>query len=434
MPTMMRLGDIILGIYEIVDLIGCGGEAMLAKAVDVNTRQLVAVKHLSASPDDPNYTESLARFERAAQLRIGHPAVVDPINCGEEDGEHYLIMPFIESVDLGAHVRSNGGKLSVEAAMAIADTLADGLTAIHARGVVHRDLKPQNILIKSDNQPCIVDLGICRDTSQATITQGSGFLGTLEWMSPEQIAASSRVDHRTDLYALGAVSYFAMTGRPPAQGHDVHSIIVSILQQTPPSPRQLDASIPLHVDQACMRLLAKQPEARFQTAQALRDALSQPGQPQANGRHCTSCGITLQHGARFCHGCGANLGPSGQRLIHCLACGALAGGANACTGCGRSFSERDHRLEFGVGALTGVVFRIPEGIYEVGRASLLPRDSHISRRHLRVACSNGTIHVQDAGSANRTYVAGQLADRPTPLCTGQTVTVAGNTATYLINQ
>ncbi|MFH1107758.1 MAG: FHA domain-containing protein [Planctomycetota bacterium] len=280
----------------------------------------------------------------------------------------------------------------------------------------------------------MVDLGICRDTNQATITRGSGFLGTLEWMSREQVAASAKVDHRTDLYALGAVFYFMLTGRPPVQGQDVHSIVMSICQQTPPSPRQLDASIPPHLDQACMRMLAKQPEARFQTAQAFRDALGQRGQVDENARFCTSCGIVLQNGARFCHGCGAELSASGSRSFRCLACGVMADGSTACPGCGRSFSTHDHRLEFGAGALTGLVFRIPEGIYEVGRASLLPRDSHISRRHFRVACSNGAIHVEDAGSANKTYVAGQFAGNPTLLVAGQQLTVAGSTATYLRNQ
>ena len=188
--------------------------------------------------------------------------------------------------------------------------------------------------------------------------------------------------------------------------------------------------LPEHLDRACMKLLAKQPQARFQTAEELLQALDQTELLAGGSAFCHFCGKETRGACRYCSHCGAELSADQLDTIRCLACAASVGEASVCPGCSRSFSGADHRLFFRTGPLAGHTFRIPEGDYEVGRNELAPRDYHISRRHLRVSCLNGSIEVQDAGSANKTYVAGQLAQHPIELLSGQQIQLADNVALY----
>ena len=256
-------------------------------------------------------------------------------------------------------------------------------------------------------------------------------------MSPEQANDPRNVDHRSDLYSLGAVFYHTLTGSPPVRGTSAGSIVQAILQDIPQSPSQISASIPTHVDQACMKLLAKNPDARFQTAQEFIQAIQgQQGQvsmPAIQGCFCNACGTQILPGSRFCSNCGAQLNVSQVQTTRCLACGGLVDDSAACPHCSRLFSPADHRLIFVAGSLSGCIFRIPEGIYIIGRNELSPRDCHISRKHLSVACTNGSVFIQDAGSANKTYVGQQIADIAILLASGEQVCIAGNTATYTSN-
>lgn len=431
----MEIGQIILGRYEVIDLICQGGQAILGKATDNRTGDTVAVKQLTTPTTASNYDEELARFKRAAQIAVGHRGVVDPIDFGEEDGEWYIVMPLIDGPDLHSHLMANGGKLPTDQAISIVAETAKALGAAHAKGIVHRDVKPRNILMDKAGQPHLTDFGICRKPAEQTITNGDGMVGTLEYMSPEQTADPKTIDHRSDLYSLGAVFYCLLTGTPPVKGTSAGSIIRSILQDNPSSPRQIDPFIPVHIDQACMKLLSKQPEARFQTAAEFVQAIQGQGQPSSSAQmnFCCSCGTQIQPGSKFCSICGAELSSPQNQAAHCLACGASVGNNATCPNCNRPFSHSNHRLDFTAGSLTGKIYRIPEGIYPVGRNELSPRDYHISRKHLSVACTNGSVFIQDAGSANKTYVGQQIADIAIQLASGQQICIAGNTATYTSN-
>jgi serine/threonine protein kinase len=296
--------------------------------------------------------------------------------------------------------------------------------------VVHRDVKPDNIIIRPDKTVAIIDFGICRKMGERTITNGPGLKGTLQWMAPEQLTNPGTEDPRSDLYSLGAIAYHMLTSQVPIQGDDPGTVAVSICQYVPPSPKLLNPAIPDHVAQACMLLLAKQREARFQTAAEFIHAVSQTGPNLGRALFCILCGASVQPGSRFCHNCGGELAPGQSLSPQCLACGTAVGGSAVCCGCHRPFSHRDHQLVFRNGPLSGRTFRIPEGIYSVGRDELLPRDSHISRKHFSVACMNGSVVVQDAGSTNKTYIGGRIAIAPTALRSGLEFHVAGSTASY----
>jgi hypothetical protein len=430
MVNITIIGLVVLDRYEILEPLGQGGQAILAKALDKKTGKVVVIKLLLASPGDVGYDEAVARFKRAAQIGINHPNVVDPIDYQERDGQHFIIMPFVEGITLAGKMLKSGGKLPVKETEVILTDTAHGLGAIHDKRYVHRDIKPENIMIRPDNHACILDLGICRFTSEKTITSGQQILGSLPWMSPEQVQHPEQVDGRSDLYSLGVIGYVMLTGTPPVRGNKPDEIVTSIFTYVPPPPRQLDPAIPVHLDQACMRLLEKLPENRFQTAQEFIAALAGTTPVAAPSRFCTGCGTPTQTGARYCHNCGTALAALQNQPARCLACGRPTGQETLCTACGRPFGNSRHHLCFTTGSLAGMTFRVPEGIFSVGRNELSPKNFHISKQHFFVACTNGTVCVQDAGSINKTFVAGRFAQGPVLLLQGQEVCIAGNKATY----
>ncbi|MFC1636835.1 zinc-ribbon domain-containing protein, partial [Planctomycetota bacterium] len=208
------------------------------------------------------------------------------------------------------------------------------------------------------------------------------------------------------------------------------SVILSICQTIPPSPRQIEPSVPSNIDYCCMKLLAKQKEQRFQTVGDFIAALNGTIPAIQQNSFCTSCGNQVQPNSKYCSNCGAAVGSTNNIVANCIACGTQVGESPTCGGCGKAFGHSDHRLSFSTGSLTGTVFRIPEGIYYIGRNELSPRDYHISRKHLSIACSDGTVHVEDSGSANKTYIGSQLADHPILLVPNESLCIAGNTAIY----
>jgi len=432
---MLKIDERVSGRYRVSDLFPEGGQAYVAKGADEVMGTTVIIRQLRVSPRDPNYHAERARFERAARLRIGHSNVVDPVDAGEDDGVCYMILPFVEGPTLAKFVEARKGKVDHERATTIVRQTAGGLAACHDRGVTHRDVKPENILIDRDEEPRIIDFGISAVAGEPTITQGNGFQGSLLWAAPEQFFDPRARDFRLDQYALGAVYYFLLTGMMPTKGSCPEQVMRSTCNDTPPSPHELYPAIPKRISDACMRLLGKSPGDRFPSMRDFIRTIDARGGNGAIVQSCPSCGQEVAPLAQFCFRCGADttISTSAGAATQCMACGAPLHDESACPKCLRIFSPADHRIEFIGGALCGRIFRIPMDLFVTGREILAPRDSHISRRHLRVACMNGDVMIEDAGSANKTFVDGRPLDQARTLKPNCEIVIAGNTGVYRKN-
>jgi serine/threonine-protein kinase len=427
---MLQIGQQVLaGRYEVVDLLCEGGEATVGRGVDTTNGQMMAIRALNVSPSQLGYKQALARFRRVGSLRIEHPNVLDPLDYGEEDGVAYIIFRFVDGPTLEQHVNQHGS-LPVAETIGLIHKIAAGLSACHARGITHRDIKPANFLLEGGFHPLIIDLGICSIVGERTLTKGNGLQGSLHFMAPEQIRNPACADQRLDLYALGATLYFMLTGCAPIQGQTQEEILASVLHWTPPSPRSLNPNIPVELDAACMRMLAKDPEQRFPTAEAFIAELGGSAGAITQARYCRVFGRGSLAQARFCTACGASTSGVGMGSACCLACGERVGDEEGCARCNRSFSPADHRITFEVGTVAGTVFRIPQGRYTIGRETLSPRDHQLSRKQIEVVCNNGTVSIADAGSANGSFVDGRFAGRPIALTPGVQIVLAGNQALY----
>src|SRR5215218_5503351 len=276
--------------YRIVERVGSGGMGVvyLAEETRLGDRP-VALKLLPpASAGDPDYRARFLREMRVAAA-IDHPNIVPIYRAGEDRGQLYLAMRYVHASDLRRALASEG-RLEPGRALAILDQVARALDTAHARGLVHRDVKPGNILLAPpvlDGDPehvYLVDFGLARDDSDDRSIGGGGwFLGTPRYAAPEQ-AAGRPVDGRTDGYALGCVLYECLTGRPPFPDGSGEALLLAHLEAAPPLVTTLRPDLPPAIDQVITRALAKSPEDRFPTCRALiaaaRQALLSKGTPE----------------------------------------------------------------------------------------------------------------------------------------------------------
>ncbi len=249
--------------YKLIQKLGQGGMGVVYKAEDTRLKRTVALKFLA-----PNVIESAehqARFVREAQAAAGldHPNICTVYEIGEADGQTFLAMAYIDGVTLQERVEP--GPLKLGAALEIARQIADGLTAAHRKGVVHRDIKPASIMITESNgvQVKITDFGLVQLAGWSRLTGERSALGTLPYMSPEQ-AQGEETDRRTDVWALGVVVYEMLTGRVPFQGEYEPAVVYSILHEDPEPITGLRSGVPIELDWIVSKLLAKDREERYQ--------------------------------------------------------------------------------------------------------------------------------------------------------------------------
>ncbi|HEY8375208.1 MAG TPA: serine/threonine-protein kinase [Nannocystis sp.] len=267
----VRPGQRIGGRFVVLRLLGAGGMGAVYLARDEQLGEDVALKVVAGlALLDPGAADRLRR-EASTARRISHPNVVRLHDIGEEHGLLFLSMEYVAGESLAARLQRLG---SIPAAQLrpLAEQLCDGLAAAHAAGVVHRDLKPGNILIAGDRTIKIIDFGIARPLADAGMTATNMILGTPEYMAPEQVRGGL-VDARTDIYAVGCVLYHALTGRPPFSGSSPIALGLAHCQEPVTPPRTLRPDIPAEWEVLILRALEKDPARRFQTALELRDAL-----------------------------------------------------------------------------------------------------------------------------------------------------------------
>lgn len=260
--------------YEIHRRLARGGMAQVYLARDRALDRPVAVKELVAEfATDPSFVE---RFRREAQAaaNLSHPNVVGVYDWGAQDGTYFIVMEYIDGPSLSKVLRSDG-PIHPRRAAEIAAEVAAGLGFAHSRGVVHRDVKPGNVLLTRTGEAKVTDFGIARALSSPDedLTQAGSVMGTATYFSPEQ-AQGLPVDPRSDLYSLGVVLYELVTGRPPFTGETPLAIAYKHVQDDPPFPSTVMSGLPQPLEAIIMKLLAKSPEGRYGSAEEVRADLN----------------------------------------------------------------------------------------------------------------------------------------------------------------
>src|SRR5919202_1381638 len=260
-------GTIVDDRYTLVELLGSGGMAQVYLAHDELLDRNVALKILRDQyAEDEGFVE---RFKREAQsvASLSHPNIVPIYDCvRSEDGAYYMAMEYVPGGMLKDRIKRDG-TLGPGAAIGVALQIADALQAAHERGVVHRDIKPQNVLVTRTGDVKVTDFGIARAAS-SPLTQTSAVLGTAGYMAPEQ-AMGRPVGHQSDLYSLGIVLYEMLTGGLPYSAENPIALAMKHVNETPRSPREVNPAVPEPLAALTLKLLAKRPEDRYASAAEL---------------------------------------------------------------------------------------------------------------------------------------------------------------------
>ena len=258
-------GSVLGDRYQVEARIGAGGMAEVYRGFDPVLNRTVAIKVLS--PQFARDTSFVQRFRREAQAaaRLNQPNIVAVYDTGADDGTQFIVMEFIEGRTL-AEFLDTGRKPTPVQAAEIAQKICDALSSAHAQGVIHRDIKPGNVMVTRDGTVKVMDFGIARVLGPETAPQTSAVLGTASYLSPEQ-AQGNPVDARTDIYSLGVVLYEMLTGRPPFMGDTPVAVAYKQVNETPSIPSELNTDVPARLDAVVMKALAKNPSNRYQTAE-----------------------------------------------------------------------------------------------------------------------------------------------------------------------
>lgn len=273
---IIRPGVFISDRYEIIDKVGSGGMADVYKAKCHRLNRFVAMKILKAEfSDDKKFVEKF-RAEAQSAAGLSHPNVVNVYDVGEENGMYYIVMELVEGITLKSFIERKG-KLEVKEAVGIAVQIAQGMEAAHSNHIVHRDIKPQNIIISKEGKVKVTDFGIAKAATSDTIT--SNAMGSVHYLSPEQ-ARGGFSDEKSDIYSLGVTMYEMLTGRVPFIGDNTVSVALCHLQDDPIPLRDLEPGIPVSLDRIVQKCMQKKPEYRYLTASDLiadlKKSLSNP--------------------------------------------------------------------------------------------------------------------------------------------------------------
>lgn len=266
------LGRVLKNRYKLIDERGSGSMATVYIGRDVETNRLYAVKVLSRQA--ATESELVERFQREFELlsRLSGPHVVSPVDFGEDRSCLFIVMDYVDGHNL-KHAVLTGGAFPVARAIDATQQAAAGVAAADAQGIVHRDIKPQNLLLSVENVVKLTDFGLARSHESRDITVTGFFVGTPFYVAPEQVENSRKADVRADLYSLACVFFELLTARVPYDGENAWDVVMQHLNGPIPSPRALRPELPAEYDQFFTHALAKQADARYQTPSEFVQAL-----------------------------------------------------------------------------------------------------------------------------------------------------------------
>ena len=266
---MIKVGMIIGDRYEIIEKIGTGGMSDVYKAKCHKLNRFVAIKVLKQEFSENANFVSKFRVEAQAAAGLMHPNIVNVYDVGEENGIYYIVMELVEGITLKKYIEKKA-RISVKEAISIAIQVSMGIEAAHNNHIIHRDIKPQNIIISKEGKVKVTDFGIAKAATSNTIT--SNVMGSVHYTSPEQ-ARGGYSDERSDIYSLGITLFEMLTGRVPFNGETTVAIAIKHIQEPLPSPREFVSEIPISVEQIVFKCCQKSPDRRYQTIAELIEDL-----------------------------------------------------------------------------------------------------------------------------------------------------------------
>jgi serine/threonine protein kinase len=265
-----------LGKYKLLGHIGSGGMSSVYLAEHIRMHDKRAIKVLPRTRvKDATY---LARFQLEAKAiaSLNHPNIVSAFDIDNEGDTHYIVMEYVDGVDLQVLVRRDGALEPGTAALLLAQA-ADGLQHAHQRGVIHRDVKPANLLLDNEGRVRLLDMGLAlvaaQDDQSLTVAHNENVLGTADYLAPEQALNSHKVDHRADIYGLGCTLYYLLTGRPPFPDGTLAQRIAKHQSEMPPSIKKLRPDCPGEIEGICVKMIQKDPQYRYQSASDVAETL-----------------------------------------------------------------------------------------------------------------------------------------------------------------
>lgn len=268
-----RPGEVVGGRYEIIERLGSGGMADVYRAHDPHLGRDVAVKVLADRyAADPAFVERFRR-EASAAARLNHPNIVQVFDRGEAEGTYYIVMEYLIGPDLKTVIRDRGPLPPLEAIDNTQQILA-ALAAAHRRDVIHRDIKPQNVMLASDGLLKVTDFGIARAGAESDMTEAGSVIGTAQYLSPEQ-AHGGELTSASDCYSAGIVLYEMLTGRVPFDGDRPVVVAMKQINEPPVPPRTYVSGIPADLEAVVLKSIAKRPSERFRSAEEFSAALSE---------------------------------------------------------------------------------------------------------------------------------------------------------------
>ncbi|MBQ3824386.1 MAG: serine/threonine protein kinase, partial [Clostridia bacterium] len=264
------IGKVLNDKYKITEVIGIGGMSIVYKAVDIYNNREVAVKLLKEEFNNDTFKTRFINESRVISM-LSHKNIVDVLDVHISDDVQYIVMEYVDGITLKQYM-SKRGALDWRESVFFTDQILKGLQHAHEKGIIHRDVKPHNIMLLPDGTIKVADFGIARFQRFDTVTIADKAIGTVHYISPEQ-ASKNKVDEKSDIYSLGITLYEMLTGKLPFEGETPVEIALKQINEVPKKPSEYNPSIPKGLEEIVLKAISKRPENRYSSAEEMREAL-----------------------------------------------------------------------------------------------------------------------------------------------------------------